>query len=248
MNASDMGDYPAAFRHLQASVERAERGADPRQQAWSLSVLARAHLLRDERSQAAAALAGSLELVRAERWMAFLPWPEALHAELDLRAGRMEAAADQLEHAWALACHLDDPCWEGMAARGLGLLSAARGDPAAASGWLAEARARCSRTTDRYQWVAAHVLDAAVAAALDRHDEAEATRQVDALAALAARGDMRELVVRAHLHRSRLGDPSALATARLLAAGIDNPALAPLLDGEVSPGGPGGQRGSSRRW
>ena len=56
-------------------------------------------------------------------------------------------------------------------------------------------------------------------------------RLVDALASLAARGDMRELVVRAHLHRSRLGDSSALATARLLAAGIDNPALAPLLDG-----------------
>jgi hypothetical protein len=42
---------------------------------------------------------------------------------------------------------------------------------------------------------------------------------------------MRELVVRAHLHRGRLGDPAALASARLLAAGIDNPALDRLLDG-----------------
>jgi DNA-binding SARP family transcriptional activator len=231
MNASDMGDYPAAFRHLRASVERAERGADPRQQAWSLSILARAHLLRDERSQAAAALAGSLELVRAERWMAFLPWPEALNAELDLRAGRVQAAADQLEHAWAMACHLGDPCWEGMCARGLGLLSAARGDSAGAVAWLAEARTRCNRTPDRYQWVSAHVLDAAVGTALDLDDQAEAARLNDALAAVAARGGMRELVVRAHLHRGRLGDASALATARLLAAGIDNPALAPLLDG-----------------
>ncbi|HYN18831.1 MAG TPA: tetratricopeptide repeat protein, partial [Actinomycetes bacterium] len=231
MNASDMGDYPAAFRHLQSSVERAQRGADPRQRAWSLSILARAHLLRDEHSQAAVALEDSLELVRAERWMAFLPWPEALKGELDLRAGRVDAAADELEHAWALACHLDDPCWEGMAARGLGLVSAARGDRAGATAWLDEARTRCTRTTDRYQWVTAHVLDAVVATALDNHDEEEAGRLVDALAALAARGDMRELVVRAHLHRSRLGDPSALATARLLAAGIDNPALAPLLDG-----------------
>ena len=61
--------------------------------------------------------------------------------------------------------------------------------------------------------------------------KAEARRLVDALASLAARGDMRELVVRAHLHRSHLGDPSALATARLLAANIDNPALDPLLNG-----------------
>jgi DNA-binding SARP family transcriptional activator len=231
MNASDMGDYPAAFRYLHRSVERARRGAEPRQQAWSLSILARAHLLRDERSQAAVALAGSLELVRAERWMAFLPWPEALNAELDLRAGRVDAAADQLEHAWAMACHLGDPCWEGMTARGLGLLSAARGDHAAAATWLAEARTRSNRTTDRYQWVSAYVLDAVIGAALDRDDPAEGDRLVDALASLAARGDMRELVVRAHLHRSRLGDSSALATARLLAAGIDNPALAPLLDG-----------------
>jgi hypothetical protein len=36
---------------------------------------------------------------------------------------------------------------------------------------------------------------------------------------------MRELVVRAHLHRFRLGDQTALASARLLGAGIDNPAL-----------------------
>jgi DNA-binding SARP family transcriptional activator len=231
MNASDMGDYPAAFQHLQGSVERSGRGGDPRQQAWSLSILARAHLLRDERSQAAVALAGSLELVRAERWMAFLPWPEALKGELDLRAGHVEAATEQLEHAWALATHLGDPCWEGMAARGLGLLSAARGDRPGATAWLAEAHTRCNRTSDRYQWVSAHVLDAVIGSAIDQEDEAEATRLVDALATLAARGDMRELVVRAHVHRGRLGDPSALATARMLATSIDNPALAPLLNG-----------------
>ena len=122
-----------------------------------------------------------------------------------------------------------------MAARALGLLSAAKGDRSGATAWLTEAHIRCTRTTDRYQWVSAHVLDAVVGAALDdlvfAGDEAEAALLVDALASLAARGDMRELVVRAHLHRSRLGDPSALATARLLATDIDNPALAPLLDG-----------------
>jgi hypothetical protein len=75
------------------------------------------------------------------------------------------------------------------------------------------------------------VLDSMVGFALDRGDEAQARRLVDTLAALAARSDMRELVVRAQLHRGRLGDPAALASARMLAAGIDNPALTPLLDG-----------------
>jgi hypothetical protein len=42
---------------------------------------------------------------------------------------------------------------------------------------------------------------------------------------LAARGDMRELVVRAALHRMSLGDPGGLESARLLGETIDNPVL-----------------------
>ncbi|MBC6457836.1 tetratricopeptide repeat protein [Actinomadura sp. HBU206391] len=231
MNASDLGDYPAAFAHLEESVERAGHCADHRQQAWSLSLLGRAHLLRAERSQAAAALERSLELVHSQRWMAFLPWPQTLRAELDLYAGDHDGAADGLEQAWTLACQLNDPCWEGMAARGLGLLNTDRGDHVAATVWLTEAAVRSNRVTDRYQWVHAHVLDSAITVSLD-HDEPDRARPLVAtLASLAARCDMRELVVRAHLHRFRLGDESALASARLLGADIDNPALSRLLAG-----------------
>jgi tetratricopeptide (TPR) repeat protein len=229
MNASDGGDYPAAFEDLRESIERAERCADDRQQAWSLSILARAHLLRAEHSQAAVALARSLELVRRQRWMAFVPWPQALRAELDLQAGDLDGASEGFEGAWALACQLGDPCWEGMAARGLGLLHAGRGDHLAATTWLVEAAARCNRTPDRYQWVHAYVLDAAITTALNRGDEERAGALVAVLAPLAARSDMRELVVRAHLHRYRLGSRPALASARLLGADIDNPALTQLL-------------------
>jgi hypothetical protein len=52
----------------------------------------------------------------------------------------------------------------------------------------------------------------------------------DALLSLAARCELRELVVRAHLHRWRLGDDGALASARLLARDLDNPALAVELE------------------
>ncbi len=230
MDASDRGDYPAAFDHLGESVERAGSCGDHRQQAWSLSVMGRAHVLRAETSQAAVALGRSLQLVREQRWMAFLPWPQALRAELDLRDGDTDAAADGLGQAWTLACQIGDPCWEGMAARGLGLLHAVRGDHVAAAGWLAEAATRCSRVPDRYQWVHGYVLDAAIGTALDHDDHDRARPLVVALAELAARCDMRELVVRAHLHRWRLGDRTALASARLLGAGVDNPALTRLLD------------------
>jgi hypothetical protein len=191
--------------------------------------VARAHLLRAERSQAAAALDGTLELIHQQRWMAFLPWPQTLRAELDLADGDIDRASDGLEQAWVMALQLDDPCWEGMAARGLGLLNAARGDQPAAAGWLAEAARRSSRVSDRYQWVHGYALDAAIGEALDRDDHVRAGPLVTALAGLAARCDMGELVVRAHLHRWRLGDQGALTAARLLGADIDNPALTPLL-------------------
>jgi hypothetical protein len=48
---------------------------------------------------------------------------------------------------------------------------------------------------------------------------------VDELSSLSARTGMRELHVRAHLHRARLGQASSLAAARVLAQDIDNPVL-----------------------
>ncbi|WP_112238227.1 tetratricopeptide repeat protein [Kribbella monticola] len=229
MNSSDTGDYPAAFEHLGESVELATKCGNRRQQAWSLSIMGRAHLLRGEQSQAAATVQQSLELVRQERWIAFLPWPQALNAELDWYAGDLEAATDGFEQAWVLSCQLNDPCWEGMAARGLGLLSAGRGDDAGATSWLDQAATRSSREPDRYQWVHAHVLDTAITAALARDDEARARPLVTRLTALAARCELRELTVRANLHQARLGDPKAATTARHLATTINNPALTTLL-------------------
>ena len=81
----------------------------------------------------------------------------------------------------------------------------------------------CGRPMLRY------VLDAAVGTALDRDDPVRAKPLLASLGALAARCDMRELVVRAHLHRGRLGDRTAFAAARLLAVDIDNPELTRVL-------------------
>lgn len=229
-NASDEADYIAAITFLGESIDRARSAGDDRQEAWSQSILARAHLLRDERHQATAAADRSLRLAHEQRWMAFLPWPQALRAEVDLRNGDLGAAADAFEQSWVLGCQVGDPCWEGFAARGLGLLNAGRGDHRAATEWLAEATVRCNRVTDRYHWMQGHVLDTAIDTALAHGDEEHARPLVATLGALAARGEMRELVVRSQLHRHRLGDGGALGTARVLAADIDNPALTALLD------------------
>lgn len=228
MDACDQGDYPTGMARLQRSVDLAQRCGDARQQAWSLSLLGRAHLLRGEHDAAVAAVTRSLQLVDEQRWLASQPWPRTLKAELDLLAGDAgDGAIEQdLEQAWSLSCQLGDPCWEGMAARGMSLIHLHRNESEAATRWFDEAWRRCSTVSDRYQWVTGYVLDVGVRVALARGDTAAATRLVDALASLAARCEMRELVVRAQLHRWRLGDRDALTTARLLAREVDNPALA----------------------
>ena len=65
-------------------------------------------------------LEGSLALARATGWIAFLPFPESIRAEVALRRGDTAHAAELLDHAWPLGCRLGDPCWEAMAARELG--------------------------------------------------------------------------------------------------------------------------------
>jgi tetratricopeptide (TPR) repeat protein len=228
MALSDRAHYPAALELLQRSIALAERCGRLRQAAWSLSLVGRVHLLRDELPEAIAALERSLELVARERWTAFRPWPESLRAEASLRTGRPDLASERLEGAFRLACRLGDPCWEATAARVMALVSSADGDQGRARDRLADARQRATRVSDPYEWVHGHVLDAMAGLAIDAQD-ADAGEIVGALGALAGRAGMRELVVRAHAHGARLGAPGALEAGRLLAAGIENPALELLL-------------------
>jgi tetratricopeptide (TPR) repeat protein len=233
MALSDRGHYAAALELLNKSVARADRCDRPRQAAWSLSLIGRVHLLRGDLALAMPALDESLALVTAERWTAFRPWPEALRAEVSLLAGDPRRAAENVDHAFRLACKLEDPCWEAMAARLAGMLAAEGSDLTMAREHFADALKRATRVSDAYVWVYAHVLDAFATLAVPTEDH-EAAAIVDRLAAVAERCGLRELVVRAHLHRARLGDPASVETARVLAAEIDNPALAALVAAPIS--------------
>jgi hypothetical protein len=97
---------------------------------------------------------------RALGWTAFVPLPEALLADVDLIEGRLDAASTANEHAHGLALQLGDPCWEGVAARGLGLIAASQGDAATVLHWITEAHHRCVRLPDAYLWVEGYCLDA----------------------------------------------------------------------------------------
>jgi tetratricopeptide (TPR) repeat protein len=232
MALSDRGHYTAALELFNKSVARAERCGRPRQAAWSLALIGRVHLLRGDLKLAMPALEESLALISAERWSAFRPFPEVLRGEVWLLCGDRGRAAEDLDHAFRLACRLGDPCWEALTCRLAGLLAAERSDLAAARSHFADALARATRVSDPYTWVHAHILDSTATLAVATHD-GEAAATVDRLAALAERCGLRELIVRAHLHRAHLGDHTSMKTARVLAAEIDNPALSALLDAPV---------------
>jgi len=221
---ADRAHYQAAIALLTESVATARRGGDHRRAAWSLAMLGRTHLLRDELTDAVEALDASLALVEREGWVALQPLPEALRAEVALRHDELDHAAALLDHAYALGCRLGDPCWEAFAARAKGLLHEAIGERAAALASLRNAVDRAVRVADPYVWVYAYSLDALAAVAI-ADGAPDARKCVATLERIAARSDMRELVVRGALHRARLGDPTGVASARLLAESIDNPAL-----------------------
>lgn len=228
MLLSDRAHYDAALQLLEESVEGARRSGAARQAAFSLSLIGRVHLLRDELVPARSAVEDALALAVEERWQSFLPWPEVLDGEIAVREGRYEEAGERLDHAFKLSCSLADPCWEGAAARATGLLHVGLGDLREAQGWLADARTRVTRVSDPYQWMHGYVLDASADLAVHSGDSAarEAARSLESLA---ARAGMREFTVRAHAYRAQLGDRGALGAARDLAGAIDNPALARFL-------------------
>lgn len=221
---TDVGRYGEAMDELRSALQLGRALDDRAVQVWAGTFIGRCHLLRRELSAAHNALEEALRLARQLRWTSFIPLPEALLADVDLADGRIDSAAVGYEHAYELSLQLGDPCWEGIAARGIGLVADRRGDAGAAMTWVAQARTRCVRLPDAWLWVEAYCLDALCTLGVE-HGAANTTRWISDLEALAARTGMREMVARAYQHRARLGDRAATEAARVLAAEVDNPAL-----------------------
>lgn len=228
-NLTEMGRHADAHHHYRRSLELARRCGNRRQVSWSESGIGRVYLLRGELDEAAASLDASVAIARDERWAAFLSYPEVLRAEVDRRRGRMRAAEEALTHAHALGAQVQDPCWEGLAARGLGLVAAHHDDVEAADRWL-DAAARCAYAhADANRWVQAFVHDGRCRLYVDLGRRQKASAEAGLLLQLATRAGMPEAVVRAHVYRHALGQAGALDAARLAAAGLDNPELDHLL-------------------
>lgn len=219
---SDTAYYGPATEMLRRAVALSGSVGDVKQSIFAQAMLGRALLLCGDVEGAVAELdASTSESQRV--WTAFLPWPQSLRAEAELLSGRIDPAAELFEQAFALGCQLGDPCWEGIAGRGLGRVAMARGQPARAAEILQDALKRCAHLPDGYLWGKAYALDALCRVA-GRARMPQARVWGDELMSLAAGAGMREMVVRAYLHQAEGGHAPA-AVARLLAGEIDNPRL-----------------------
>ncbi len=225
---SDVGDYANATQLLLSATTRGEGLQSPEAHCFALTMHAKLHMLREELDEAAILLDRALELVDARGLHSFRSLPESLRAEIELRHGHVDAAAEAFEHAYALGCEIGDPCWESIATRGRGLVAVERGDVERGLELLVEAPRLCRRLPDTYLWIEAYGLDALCETAVE-HGDASAKRWVGELEAIAASRGLHDLLVRATVHRARLGEPGALEAARSLAAQVDNPALDELI-------------------
>jgi DNA-binding SARP family transcriptional activator len=201
---TDSGRFGAAIQRFRQSVELAERADESRKAAWSLTMLARAHLIAGDRAAARSDIERAHALVTAERWTAFLPLVLAVSAELDVHEDRLDAAGEQLSVAWTIATRLADPCWLSITGRGLGLLAARQGRPAEAMQWLDGAYHQTSDLPPLVcRWIDVATLDTicevATAFTLPR-----ATAAVAELAGLSQHARMPAYAARARAYQARL--------------------------------------------
>ena len=224
---SDTAHYGESIDMLRQAIRQAEALGDKKQQAYALSMLGRALLLNGSLSQATFVLDASIAMAQ-QLWTAFLPWPQSLRAEVDMVNGKVDAAGERFEHAFALGCQLGDPCWEGIAGRGLGCIARSRGDMTNAIEILLDAIARSTRLPDGYLWAKVYALEALCGLAVSERMP-EASIWIDELQGITARSGMREFTVRALMHRATLGDSSSAEAARLLSSEVENPALNTLV-------------------
>jgi hypothetical protein len=232
--ASDRADYPRAVTLLHQAARDMRAAGAVRPLAYCVSMLGRISLLRGDLTEAATELREAMELAERDHWLSLLPWPQSLLGHTQLGQGDVEGASRTLEQAFARACQIGDPCWEGISARGLALASAASGDVDGAFATLVDARVRSQRLADPYVWLDIYILDALCE--LGRSRGHPGTRGwVTEMCDRASRTGTRELRVRALVHSAALGNTGDATLAAVLSDDIDNPVLGPLTAPARSP-------------
>lgn len=198
MNLNDWGKLEASAERFSTAVELSRSAGAVRREAWNLGLGARTLFLLERLDEAVEWTDRSCELAGRERWTAFRPWPESWLAHVHLARGDDPGAVrEAAEGTFALARQLQDPCWEGLAAKTIGLTHLAEGEPATALEWMKNAGSLCRRVTDSYVWIEVDAFLAEAQAALDLGDADRAEAVARRALEVAAKGSMDGLMARA---------------------------------------------------
>ena len=189
--AIDRGDVHHALDTLHEALASLDRAAEKRFRWFTLSFLARAELRRGDLTEAERLAREAIAGARAAGWHSVVPWMQVHLGEAQLAQGRVEDAARTFAEAFTLGTEIGDPCWEGLALRGLASVEVRRGDTARARTLLKEAHQRCTRVPDTLWWA-----DAAILTDLVELDAGGDRRVVEDAMRLVRRGPMPDLAAR----------------------------------------------------
>lgn len=214
--------YAQAEQSLCEMIAGARATGDVRLAGFGLCVLAGVFGHRGEFAQAKATAAEAADLAKSTGNLALMAFTDSKLAEVEISSGSVAVGHQLAEHAMALSDQIHETCVQAMAGTQLGLLCFEQGDLDGAIGHLGAAWSRPMILPD-HVWKGALALDALCTVAVGERLPQARTWVTD-LESLASRTGMRELLVRAYLHRHDLGDDTGEA-ATMLAAQIDNPLL-----------------------
>ncbi|WP_082104522.1 AfsR/SARP family transcriptional regulator [Demequina soli] len=198
VHLSDWGRLDESLERFDEAIDLCRETGSVRRGIWAMACAARTAYLSGWLAAAERWAKEAQRQAQSERWTAIRPWPEAWHAHARLARGESPAVVrTDLESTYALARQLEDPCWEGVAAKAMGLTYVAEGDPAAAVPWLAQAGFACRRMNDSYKWVEVEVQVTDAEVALAAGDAERALTVAEQALKASARGEMLQLLGRA---------------------------------------------------
>jgi DNA-binding SARP family transcriptional activator len=195
MNLADWGREDEAEQRFGEALDLARSSGVRRRVIWTLGIGARTLYRQGRVGDAHDWALEACRLVDEERWTAFRPWPETWLAHARLHRGVDPATVrSEAESTFARATQLQDPCWEGVSAKMIGLTYIAENDPKTGLAWMSNAGVLCGRVTDPYHWVEVDIQCAEARAAhqLGDHERAESVARQAIIGA--ARGQMDQLL------------------------------------------------------
>ncbi|MBV6510408.1 MAG: hypothetical protein JJLCMIEE_03548 [Acidimicrobiales bacterium] len=203
---ADVGQGAEAVRHAVEAVALADESADPIRIAYATAYAGHALLLEGDLDGARGYAERSVAVLAP--MLVLLPWPLAMLAEIEARAGNLDVAAAHAARAEAIATTTDVAYQRGLALRAAALVDAARGDHEAAVDKLTLALGQARRTTGEgyeFHWPIAWILES-LAEVSAHTDPAAAQRWTETLLDHATTVEMHTFLERAE----RLHDTTAV--------------------------------------